>query len=270
MTYVPKNQALVQPFIDGFGCLDKVNGRDGGDSCQRDFMYCSLVKMLPYEKRIDWPLSGTGRLTAIVTKYHVAHGVLVRHPDVDRQASDWDRGSRDQTIPFLVAMSVWGWQKELWKYFLGHARRLFFFHNFRQNGATKRNHGKKDFPGGKLYDYSMRIPDISDPEIFGLYIRGFRLWLLWPLLIFCDLFTLGGAIHKRWFSKSNIVFNHELIVLHSRHVMPTGIGWICQKIYDRERAIEKMADHFADFGGYGKDMTFFLELFDQVYDQQAK
>ena len=264
-----KKEIFVRPFVDQFGCIDKIVGRDGGDCCHRDFMYSFLIgamRFMGLAGVADWPMNGISDLYFWNNQHHPSHGILIRHPDPDRDASDWDRGSRDQHIPFVVALSIWGWRETLWSHFKGHAKRFFWFHNTRENGTNKRNHGQKKPHSQEKFDYSPRTPDISDPEFFGFYIRGFRLWFLWPVLFFIDLWTLGGSIIKWWKGpKDNIVFNHEIAVIHSRLVMPTGIGWLCHQIFTPKMALERMTDHLDDFGDRTNVDLFFVDMFEEVY-----
>lgn len=252
-------------FLDDWDCLDKVYGRDGGDSCHRDFMYQALIQFMGKENRSRWPLNDEVRFSNCLRYYNPAPGILRRHPDPDRDASDWDRGSRDQAIPYLISLSLWcrkeqAYGKRLRSFWFAHLKRGFFFHNRRMNGANKRNHGLK-IPGtNNFYDYTERWPDISDPEVFGLMIRGLGWWFFYPLLFLVDFTTLIGALHIKYTDK-NIVMNHALISLYASKVYPTGLIWLANRLLSPSELAKRMRDHFGDFGGPEKDMSFLADMY---------
>jgi hypothetical protein len=263
-------QTEVYRFIDDWGCLDKIYGRVGGDSGHRDPMYVCLCKMMSKTARALWPMNDFQRFKQCLTKYYPAPGIMRRHPDPDRSASDWDRGSRDLTIPFLVAAGLYGQKKLLLRYLWEHIKRLGFFHNIRQNGTTKANHGEPIPDTDKHYDYRKRLPDFSTPQVVGICLRGLKCWPLYWVVFICDIILVLNSAYKHYFSKNDIVFNHELTVLYAQHTMPTGLGHLCHLIFTPKEAMRRMDQHFKDFRGPEQDMSFFVTMFQYVYEKGSR
>ena len=250
----------VNRFWDEWGTLDKLYKPDGGDSCHRVGMYYSLLGMMTPERRKKYPKAGAQSFNALMKKHHVSPGVLIRHPNTAWDASDWDRMSRDQLHPVIMAASYYN-SKELSDLTMGHATRLFLFaSNTRRNGANKKNHGVMSY--GEIRDYDWKIPDPTGPEIWGLYIRAWKLWPLWPMLLFTDLETLIGSIKWRFFPKHNITMNHTLSIFYAADRLPTPISYLSRLIMSPERLINLLAQHFKDTP---TDMTFFEEMFKDAW-----
>lgn len=253
-------EKISQPFWDRWGTLDKKYMSDGGDSCHRIGMYYGLLGILPLEDRVKYFNSGLRDFNIAFSKHHVAPGVFVRHPNLDWDASDWDRMSRDQFQPMIMAAGYWS-RQELKKITIGHLKRAFLFtNNVRQNGANKRSHGTAH------YDYGWRFPDVTLFEIWGTFIRAWNAWWLYPLLLIFDLETLGGSIKWRFWPKHNITLNHTLALLHQMDRLPTPWTWLSGKIMPPERLIKLMGEHFRDFGE-GNDMVFFEEMCHEVLNE---
>ena len=242
-------------LIDKWGLLDKNLIPDGGDSCHREGMYYSLRGMLPryFDELV--------RYKHVMAKLHVAPGVFVRHSNPDYDASDWDRMSRDQFQPMIIAAGYYD-RSELKKIFRGHLKRgLLFTNNVRRNGATKTNHGK--FVSGEIRNYNWKIPDPTGPEIWGNFIRSYKAWWFYPLLVMFDLELFAGAIKWRFFRKHNIALNHTLSLLQSIDRMPTPLSWLSAKVMTPEKLIVICKDHLNDrYVG----MPFFGEMLDQALE----
>jgi len=253
-------------FVDEWGLLDKKSGADGGDSCQREGMYFSLLKMIdtPYSasiyRRSD-ALKPDLIYKEVMEKIHVAPGVFVRHSNKKWDASDWDRMSRDQLQPQIIAAGYWS-KRELKKIALGHLKRGFLFtNNVRQNGATKFNSGTKG------YDYGWKFPGITGPEIWGNFIRAANLWYLWPLLLVFDFIELfWGQVKWRYWPQNNIAMNQTLSMLQAMDRLPTPFSWLATRIMPMERMINYIEDHFNDFGD---DMEFFGPMFREALKNET-
>ena len=253
----------VSYFIDSFGLLDKMAGRDGGDTCQREGMFWSLLKMMKTNDTTKYTRTKENEISLseehylkVMERLHVAPGVFVRHPNPKWDTSDWDRMSRDQLQPMIIAAGFWS-RKELNKIARGHLGRGFLFaNNTRKNGANKFTHGKDI--GGEVRDYNWKFPDPTAFDIWGNFIRAYNSWLLYPLLFLFDLELLGGSIIWRFFPKHNITMNHTLSLMQARHRMPTPISWLSEKIMSFDRLIKLLGQHFRDFGD---DMEFFEQMF---------
>lgn len=246
-----KTKKSPSDYFDEWGTLDKLNG-DGGDSCAYFYTFYALHAMGAHVEsaRIHSIYGGRHQIPSashflITSKsHHVSDGVLVRHPAPHRDASDWDRMSRDQMIPALIA---WGFlsPKELWKFFKGHITRgLLFAANTRRNGATKRNHSKME--AGEVRDYSWKLPDLTTFGTWAVYIRAFKAWYLWPLLLLFDVNNMFSAMIIRY-SNKNIVLNHALELLQAKHRLPTPWSWLALKINGIEDLATRIEDHLDDF-----------------------
>lgn len=141
----------------------------------------------------------------------VSPGVFIRNPrhnPVTPPDKSWDDPtdfSRDQSIPIILAL---GENKEydvLKAMMKQQIKRFGFFQN----------------------------KDWASPEDVGTYIRAFKAWYLYPLLLVGDCFMLGESV-VRLFAKDGDVsddINHTLILLQAQRHFPTPISWLARKIY---------------------------------------
>lgn len=214
---------------------------DPGDSCHRTCMYIIGRRLhSPFENThlIDYNINGTALLFS--QKY-------IRHPS-EGWWSEPDRFSRDQAIPFVIYMSKLGLHKSLFKFMMKHIFRLGLFWNTRRNGATPENHGQLKYSDSdEIYNYNWKLPDGSGPEFWALYIRGFRWWLLYPLLCLFDLETVFSAIKRRiW--PDNDPLNHVIVSVYSNRVMPTPCSKLVSLINDKEETLSRMRYYFDRVG----------------------
>jgi hypothetical protein len=194
----------------------------GGDSCNRTCVYLTCESWEGYPQG-SW-FSKT--LSYIVHPWFP--GLGRRHPDPTQWYSQWNRMSRDQMIPLLIAMGEYGcWPHAAW-WTIGQALRAFLFAtNTRNDGATAQNNGQSNGNGG-TYDYSWKLPDLTGPDVWALEIRALPWQLgifLYPLLMVFDLYILGGAIYLRWFDTDDTdVINHVMTCIWSERKLATP--WI--------------------------------------------
>lgn len=257
----------ITKFIDKWNMIDKTYLADGGDSAAKTGAYFSLMGMLSPSQKKKWEEKSQRDtkewFDAIVPKYHPTPGVILRHINTEWDSSDFDRHSRDQIQPNIIAFGYWS-ERELRRMAWGHLKRGFIFTgNVRQNGATKRNHGKNG------YSYAWRFPDITGPEVWGNFIRSYRAWLLWPALLLFDLELLGSAINWRFFKKNNIAINHTLSQLQALDRLPTPWAWLASKIMPVPRLIELCRGHWTDFG-VGEDTEFLADMMQDAYSNIRK
>ncbi len=249
-------------FIDKWGLLDKHYLPDGGDTCQREGMFFALLGMQRETECFDGLFVAETRYRAIMDKLHVYPGIFVRHSWTGYWASDWDRMSRDQFQAMIIAAGYFGGSYDLRRITRGHLSRGFLrTTNTRNNAATKENHGK--FWDGELRDYSPQTRDFTTLEIWSNFIRSFRAWYLYPLLILLDLELFFGAIIWRFAPKNNIAMNHTLSQLQSMDRFPTPVSWLARMIMPVPKLIALIRDHFNDFPD---DMEFFGEMFQDAYE----
>lgn len=242
-------------FVDSYGTFDTPTHK-GGDSLHRVGMFWALIGMGGADKMAKY-LAGPMPTFKDQIKLHKVHqGNYVRHPNKEWDASDFDRFSRDQMKPLIVALGYWD-RAELKDLAIGHLKRGFLFMtNTRQNGANKHSHGTNG------YDYSWRMPDITGPDVWALFIRAFRAWWLYPLLLVFDLYLVFTAIKWRWSPKHNIAMNSCLCIMYAKAALPTPWSWLATKIVSVPRLITLIGEHFHDFQD---DMVFFADMFSDAW-----
>ncbi|PCI45808.1 MAG: hypothetical protein COB41_00630 [Proteobacteria bacterium] len=255
---------MVEKFIDKWGLLDKHYYPDGGDSGHREGLYWSLLAMMSPGKRLKYERAENSfyqkEYNEVMKKIHPSNGVILRHSNPKYDASDWDRMSRDQLQPHIIAAGYWSPEKELKRLFKGHLKRgLLFANNTRRNGSTKKNHGK--LVAGEVRDYGWKMPDLTGPDIWGNFIRAFDYKILWPLLFITDIEMFLGSIIWRY-KKDNITLNHTLSLLQAMDTMPTIWTWLSKKIMPVERLIKLAGEHLRDFPD---DMVFFEDMFKDAH-----
>lgn len=236
-------------YFDSFGLIVQRVSRDGGDSCQRMGMFYYGLSRLgesyanEYSRVLDL-LEDPLRL-----------GIYRRHPDPSMWYSDWDRLSRDQATPLVICMGELNFKSRLWIFFKRHVKRFGFMTNTMRNGVWRNEKRHRVMNPAKKWDASWKVPDFCGPEFFGLYIRAFKWWFLWPLLLISDLETLLGSIIRR-FNKDHDVLNHVMICHYAKTHYPTPIIWLANLFNDHNDLIGKMNIYFN-----GEDPAFFVRIY---------
>lgn len=215
----------------------KGNNEDGGDTCQRVGMVYVGRKWLgetyyfireKYQKQLE-------KLECPDKPNHYR-----RHPDPVMWYSRCNVLSRDQATPLVIGMGVFKFKKKLFWFMLHHIKRLGFMTNTRKNHQWETIYLQKKYGNPRdNWNYKWKLPDFCGPEFWGLYIRGFKFWPLYPLLILFDLETLIGAIVRR-FNEDDDVLNHVMISQYALRCMPTPTSWITDKINDNAVLLVKM------------------------------
>lgn len=212
-------------YIDSYGLVTqhKSLGGDAGDSLNRT---CAAVVL----HCLSRPTPRFGPvLSRLMVKAHLldGNGVVRRHNDESKWYSDWDRGSRDQYTPLLIMLGLARDEYDLTKLFKSHARRLFLCAtNTRRNfvyASEAETIAKNPPDSGVVWDYSRKVPDLTGPEYWALYIRGFEAKLLYPLLYLFDIQTLLGSIVLRFQKNKDDVINHALTLEYAKARMDTFI-----------------------------------------------
>ena len=246
-------------FVDRWGLLDKLYMPDGGDTGQREGMFWGLLGMMKKELQNKWLLRSKrhlGDYEEIMKKINPHPSVILRHSNPLYDASDWDRMSRDQFQPNIIAAGYWS-KERINGLRRGHRRRAYLFtSNTRKNGASKSNHGT--FVAGETRDYSWKLPDPTFFEIWANFIRASKQWWFYPFLLVYDLELLFGSIKWRYWPKHNIALNHTLSVLQCYDIMPTPWSYLAVKVMPVEKLASICGDHLNDFHP-DQDMQF-IEL----------
>lgn len=213
-------------YVDKFGLIvQDVNGNtygDGGDSANKTshLEIALFLKQEPSHKSFE-VLKDVQKATP-----------FIRHPDPSKWYSETNRFSRDQATPYLIALALNKDYKMLSHFFFRHMMHGFLFMwNTVPNWVPSIGAKKK-------------LPDFTFAEFFNVYIRGFRLYPLYPLLLLGDLEMLGGAIIKR-FDKDKDVANSLANILLAQTVMPTPLSYLARKII-KPVAQKKLDEYFRE------------------------
>lgn len=213
--------------------------KDGGDSCAHG---CAIL----YAATVLDDQTTQSTLGVYTSKLEEESGRYVRHPDTAKWYSNVDTFSKDQLIPLLCLLGIRGTRPAIRRIMLKHLERLFLFSwNTRENGAVS-----ADTPVMTWYErigyvfglynpgipcFYWKLPDITLPDLLGLYIRGLDIYVLYPLLLLCDIPTLiSSALYRYKLSSSTIQMNQILSVDFSNRIMPTPVSMLAKKIYGKE------------------------------------
>lgn len=240
----------LDDYVDEWGMVVK-DHRGGGDSAHRvGFIKLGLEFLrsegleVPEEFKRFTKLSYLESLS--VLECPNSPGNFRRHPANPPWASECNRFSRDQATSLLMSM---GYEPKaypsLCKFFKAHLRRgLLFMTNTRRNGATRENHGtefKKDGNGKPVFrNYNWKLPDLTGPEFWALYIRAFRIKWMYPLLYILDLETLISVYSRIKNAEDNDDLNLICILVNAHMTMPTVVSKFALRTYilKRPRVVE--------------------------------
>lgn len=225
----PKFKLIAQP----------PKGYDPGDAAQREGMFMLAAYILLRKDKMSWK-----EYDFIRTRYCQVvdllddpnhPGLLRRYPDPVYWGGLSDRLSRDQCIPNLIAMGLVKRQMLL-KFFVAHLkyRALLFTTNTRKNWAWPPGHPKYD-----PIQYKWKLPDLTVLSFWSLYIRGFKIKSLKPLLWLFDLEILVNVLIKIKWSQNNPEESDDLNLLCGMYQaelsMPTFPSKLSFWLYSRFR-----------------------------------
>lgn len=228
-----------EAYLDSKSLLIQKNG-DGGDSLNRTCHAQILTTIL------DIKFLKIGAIGQLNHPYR--HGRFRRSWHEGKWYAEYDRMSRDQFIPLLMWYGIAA-PKVLWWIFLDHLKRgLLFTYNTRRNYvyALAEEHYAKSPPDVK-WRYEWKCPDLTGPEVWGLYIRGFWNYWLYPLLWIFDIETVLSSIVIRLRPKKDDCINHAVILEYQKYRMPTLLTYLANLITPRS-LLQKRLDTF-----FGKD-----------------
>lgn len=190
-----------KPYIrDGL-----IGQRDGdfGDGLYRNALYSVLTN-----DKAHWEL----------TKKHceVSPGIWVRHPDPTRWYSSPTNCSRDQVAKAMLAAAYFKDTSTIKRWIKEQAKRGFWHQNNRVfNDTTK-----------------WKVPDIMAPNEWANIIRGLNIKILYPILMFLDLFLLGDLYFRKkntWDYDSLLAIN----IWYANEVMSNPISKLCVYLYKK-------------------------------------
>lgn len=242
----PKYQLITQP----------PPGYDGGDAAQREGSFMFLSFML-----YNLELMDDNEFFAIQDRYSkIADllndpnhpGFLRRFPDPSYWGSLSDRFSRDQSIPSVMGMSFLATKaqrdpsKHLQKFFKNHLKRaLLFTTNTRENAVMPGPNPLTTFQKVKYVFgwrpstpvYAWAPPDITVLGFWSIYIRAFRAWPMYPLMLVFDLDFVVTALTKVLSYAKDPTNNDDInfinCLLQSEISMPTPWSKLAKWIYKK-------------------------------------
>ncbi len=232
-----------------------LQGGDGGDSAANlgtYHVYCETRRRMGHQYFTDgqYQWREVEDFEIALKKLQRASWLFYRrHPDESFWGSRVNTMSRDQTIPLLSAMALYGMREHVFLYMFGHALRLFLFTtNTTPNWTYPNQTGTltwwekvKFFFGWKpsTIVYGFKLPDLTTFEFWALELRGLYHWTVWPLFfpILCalDLFTLISSADKVYFygqkPGQSDDRNHINVLLVGLQVCWTPVMWLAARLY---------------------------------------
>jgi hypothetical protein len=254
---------MLQGNIDSFGVITQnaKDSWDGGDTTQREGMFAVaiLIHFLAGRISLQDYAAMIDRYRFIINNLNDDGWSLRRHPDPTKWYHDTNRMSRDQWVPNIIALGALN-RRLLRKMTLQHLRRGgLFTTNTRENGAIRSNNSsmslwqKLKYSVG-LYNpgvpcYAWKLPDITDPSIWGALVRGLNIRLLWPLLLLTDWILVIGAVGTYYQTKSGTVTDdqntQQMLLLQSHYAMPTPVAKLAMWIYKKTNPQTALDAYFA-------------------------
>ncbi len=189
-----------------------------------------------------------------------AIGLYRRHPAPEFWGSHWGTMSRDQTIPLLGAMALYGMKRKVFEYVVGHALRGFLFTtNIYPNWAREHIDTPEKFgwglwkrvrfffgwrPGYPVF--TPKMPDFTGPSFWALELRGLYHWavspLLFPILCLLDLQLVVSSYSKvKRYAKdphNSDDRNHINLMLVGLQVCSTPLVKWAAKVYSKRPLAE--------------------------------
>lgn len=216
-------------YEDANGLVVQKNG-DGGDSLNRTAVRIFLSRLTEHKLLLLASLD--------YYKYR-------RNTHLNKWYADWDRTSRDQLIPLVIVMGLLN-PASLTLIFIDHLKRgLLFAYNTRRNFQYSRLELQHRYSTPDVdWDYSWKVPDLTGPEFWALYIRGFNAWYLYPLLCLFDLETLVGSFLTRRQTSKDDVINHAVVLEYGRIRLDTPVMWLARLVTPRALLQERLDTFF--------------------------
>jgi hypothetical protein len=204
-------QEMYSKYSGVQGIICQADG-DEGDSLQREATFHLLYHYLNPTR------SNIIMYSISLQSLETTPGYYSRSADQTKWYGDYRYTSRDQLSVAMAACAMTGNQSELRTMALLLLRRGGFHTNIYRNGISQG-------------DQQPKVPDFISPDQLGAIIRGYRIWLLYPLLTFLDLSLLFMVVYGRtlkpWDADNMLL---SWLVL-SNTKMPTITSWLAKKLY---------------------------------------
>jgi hypothetical protein len=230
------------------------NSGDGGDSLQRNSHEAIL-------RGLARAYNGNPSLffnQAVMNQFEVGFGLYVRHPDKSKWYSNPNNCSRDQIGIAAQSMVVTQDTARLWRLTLRILSRFGFMQNYYMGtDVPTREEVNKTVSlrwpkfirshivtlKTKIAPY--RIPDIITPGMIATIIRGLNLWILYPALLFLDIFMLGDL----YFRKKNVWDIDNMTasqIMIANYKYPTPVARLVKRMYAQTDYKERIANYYKD------------------------
>ena len=240
------NQYLetMQPWIDQNGLIAMKDG-DEGDSCAREALFAVCIRELYDQGKINMAdyLLLRKRYWENTIKLSDSQGTLKRGliPNSWVSQSDGIVMSRDQWYPSVIAFGSLDLKGLLNYMFFGHLfhRGLLFTSNTCPNWIMKNSP-----------QYRWKFPDVTLLDSWGIYIRAYKAWILYPFLFLFDLPILVQSlilIYNSFYNPNSTsdVPNHLCSLIQAKRRMPTLITWIARKLLNFcKNGIQTQVDNY--------------------------
>lgn len=219
---------ILKSNIDSFGVItqDESQNFDGGDTLQREGFFAYVSK----EEE---------RFLSVLDKVEInKSGNYLRHPDTSKWYGTPYRISRDQITPVIISLGKCEDKSHLKRIFFAHLKRaLLFTNNIYPNWTM---------PGDS--EYRAKLPDVTGPAIWGMYIRSFKVYPLYPLLYLFDVEIMINSIIKLWNTKHDPKncddANHIITLQQSYDTFPTLISFIARRLYSKRNPQLQLNTYF--------------------------
>ncbi len=236
---------IIKPQIVGAE-IRQANG-DSGDSSARGGHFYALVGMLDKNSPVN------DNYEECMKGHEVRPGLYRRTNDLNHWGSNPNNFSRDQWQAMQLGFAVQGDKKRLSESMIALLLRGGFHQNIH---IGTEGHGN-------WRDY--KIPDISHPTHFSVFIRAFNLWWLAPILWICDLTFLGDL----YFRKDIIDIDNMILpqMAYAQLVLPTPVSRLAWRLYDKEDALKKIDRYYLvgpDYNGIRGFAPLFHKLVEAI------
>lgn len=243
------NELFSSPNIDSYGLLTEANG-DGGDSIHREGALLFALWLLKIKLRyhiVGFEKCLYRTMRVITPLINGKNGRIRRHVDESKWYGDWERGSRDQYYA-LIGIGLFS-PTRLRLIFRGHLERcLLFTTNFLPNTSSSSARRK--------------IPDLTGPGFWALYIRLFKAKRLYWLLHAFDLSLVAQALIWCFWRGKDVndsdVWNTMQAILLAETRMPTYFSGLARRVFSRlpklddvspVNSVQQRLNHYTRDGG---------------------
>jgi hypothetical protein len=233
----------LESHFDSYG-LPVTLSNDAGDSAHNIGILYTCLSALNTDTKIGY--------TETIKKLRPIEnpqGFYVRHPDPTKWYSRYETFSRDQSAMLQCSMIMWGRIDLLWQLYRARwlYRQWMHFNTLESDGWVTKT---ADLPG---------IPEL------GLWIRGFNLWYLYPVLTVLDAAHILDVL---WLNKLNTWDTDVKTLTYlqvAKRKMPTVCSYIATKLFKKyDKAIPNILNYYNN-GSADNTVPFLGEICVEAY-----